>query len=319
MSRQYLTGNPAPKPPGLRSEADVTARWSSDEPVVSILCPTYQHVGFIEDALHGFLGQDTDFPFEVIVRDDGSADGTAEIVRSYSQRYPNIIRALLEIKNSWPDTQPLQVLAPLARGRFVALCEGDDYWLDPQKLAKQVNHLERTPTAVVSHHQSLVVEDGRITSPNRLAASEQVDLDAAALRRGGRLLTNTLLYRNGVIANNAFASGRYPSGIKFLRVAFGLVGDGVFTDDVLPAVYRRHSGGISSGAHSLQHQLDIASSHYLLCDFLARHGDLASAEVHARKSVKALQQYFRSLGVAQAGKDARFRINRARSWTPWSR
>jgi hypothetical protein len=319
MSTDYSIGDPAPEPPRLRSESEITAGWAGDRPVVSILCSTFQHAAFIEDAIRGFLGQETDFPFEVLIRDDASADGTSDIVRDYAHRYPSIIRAVLETKNGWPDIRPMQVLRPLARGRFIAPCEGDDYWLDPRKLMLQVDHLTRTPNAVVSHHQSLIVQGGVITSLERLASSEQIDLDAQSLRRGGRLLTNTLLYRHGVIPQNPYVRGRYPSGIKFLRVAFGLVGDSVYTREVKPAVYRRHDGGISSGANPLQHQLDIASSHYMLSDFLARHGDLEAAEVHARKAVKALERHFQSLGIRPSAQSPVSRRQLVRNWIMRSR
>lgn len=125
----YRIGDPAPPLLPRRSEAEVVARWQGDKPVVSIECATYQHVTFIEDALRGFLGQDTDFPFEIPVRDDASTDGTADIVRDYAERYPSIIRAVLKTENRWPEVGPRQVLEPMVRGDFVARCEGDDYWL----------------------------------------------------------------------------------------------------------------------------------------------------------------------------------------------
>ena len=100
------------------------------QPVVSICCPTYNHVNYIEAAICGFLAQETTFPFEIIVRDDASTDGTAEIVRQYSRRYPNIIRAVIEKENQLnKGVRPIHVWPSLATGEFIALCEGDDFWV----------------------------------------------------------------------------------------------------------------------------------------------------------------------------------------------
>lgn len=138
------------------------ARWQGDEPVVSILCATYQHVGFIEDALRGFLGQTTDFPFEILVRDDASGDGTAEIVRDYAKRYPNIIRAVLETENHYQVLKPLQVLEPMARGEFVSVCEGDDFWIRPDILAACTSHMRSHSKVSAVLVDGVVVENDQI-------------------------------------------------------------------------------------------------------------------------------------------------------------
>lgn len=293
----YRVGDLAPAPLPRRSEAEVVAQWQGDKPVVSIKCTTYQHVGFVEDALRGFLGQNTEFPFEILIRDDASTDGTAEIVRDYANRYPSIIRAVLESENRWPDVNPDMVLAPMVRGEFIALCEGDDYWIDPMKLSRQVAQLRNLPSAVASHHQSIVVENSRIISLERLAAHECVNHDMASLRRGGRILTNTLLFRNVPLPLNPYR-GKYPSGIKFLRVALGFVGNAVFLKDIGPSVYRRHPGGISSGAQETAAALDVASTHYLLAEFLAGHGDSPAAAVHAKKAMKSLSRGISLMGLS---------------------
>lgn len=314
MSRPiYRVGDAAPSPLPQRSEAAVMAHWRGDKPVVSIKCTTFEHVGFIEDALQGFLGQDTDFPFEILVRDDASTDGTAEIVRDYADRYPSIIRAVLESENRWPDVKPDSVLSPMVRGEFIALCEGDDYWTDPTKLSRQVAQLRGFPSAVVSHHQSIVVEHAHVVSLERLAAHECVNHDMESLRRGGRLLTNTLLFRNVPLPLNPYR-GRYPVGIKFLRVALGFVGDAVFLKDIGPSVYRRHPGGISSGARDTAAALDVASTHYLLAEFLAGHADCPAAAVHARKSMESLS---RGISLMSPSSEPIGHVAPRQGATPW--
>ena len=122
-------------------------------PVVSIKCITYQHVNFIRDAIEGFLMQETTFPVEILIHDDASTDGTADIVREYQAKYPQLIRAVLQTENQWSKgIKPMKFLSPLALGEFIALCEGDDYWTSPHKLQIQVDCLRGNPDFVISHH-----------------------------------------------------------------------------------------------------------------------------------------------------------------------
>ena len=123
---------------------------------VTVICLTYNHVRYIRDALEGFVSQKADFLFEVIVHDDASTDGTADIVREYQARYPGIIRPVFQKENQYSRgvSIPKTFLFPLVRGEYVALCEGDDYWTDPRKLQKQVRALEACPDADICSHKA---------------------------------------------------------------------------------------------------------------------------------------------------------------------
>ena len=109
--------------------------------MVSICCITYNHAPFIRQCLDGFIMQKTDFAFEVLIHDDASTDGTEEIIREYEARYPEIIKPLYEVENQWiKGRRGSKVFNfPRAQGKYIALCEGDDYWTDPFKLQKQVD------------------------------------------------------------------------------------------------------------------------------------------------------------------------------------
>lgn len=115
-----------------------------DSPLVTIQCLTYNHEPYIRQCLEGFVMQQTDFCFEVIVHDDASTDGTANIVRKYAEMYPNIIKPILEIENQWSknDGSLERIMKEHTHGKYIALCEGDDYWIDPYKLQKQVDIME---------------------------------------------------------------------------------------------------------------------------------------------------------------------------------
>lgn len=118
-------------------------------PLVAIECLAYNHGPYIRQCLDGFVMQKTDFPFIAIVHDDASTDNTEEIIQEYALKYPDIIKPILETENQYSKkdgslgriikkTIPEQV-------RYIALCEGDDYWTDPYKLQKQVNYMENYP------------------------------------------------------------------------------------------------------------------------------------------------------------------------------
>jgi len=113
-------------------------------PLVSICCITYNHENYIRDAIEGFLMQKTTFPIEIIIHDDASTDSTTDIIKDYSQKYPDLFITILQTENQYSKgikPFPTYVL-PIVRGKYIAVCEGDDYWIDPHKLQKQVDFLE---------------------------------------------------------------------------------------------------------------------------------------------------------------------------------
>ena len=118
---------------------------NSTNPLVSISCITYNHAKYIRDALEGFLMQKTSFPIEILIHDDASTDGTTEIVREYEEKHPDIIKPLYETENQWSKGIRGSAVFnfPRALGKYIAICEGDDYWIDPLKLQKQVDFLEQ--------------------------------------------------------------------------------------------------------------------------------------------------------------------------------
>ena len=134
-----------------------------DKIKVTVICLTYNHVRYIRDALEGFVSQKTGFPFEVIVHDDASTDGTADIIREYQARWPGIIRPVFQSENQYSKGVriPQTFIFPLVRGEYVALCEGDDYWTDPLKLQRQVEALEAHPEADICVHRAERRLDGR--------------------------------------------------------------------------------------------------------------------------------------------------------------
>ena len=116
------------------------------DPLVVVWCITYNQKDFIRNALDGFLIQKTNFPIEVVVHDDASTDGTTEIVLEYAAKYPELFTPMIETENQWEKGGLKRIIAIMnemhRRGKYVAFCEGDDYWTDENKLQTQVAFLE---------------------------------------------------------------------------------------------------------------------------------------------------------------------------------
>lgn len=154
-------------------------------PLVSICCITYNHAQFIRKCLDGFLMQKTDFPIEILIHDDCSTDGTTEIIREYETKYPDLIFPLYEEENQYQQGKAAEIdfyNYRRARGKYIAYCEGDDYWTDPLKLQKQVDFMEANPEYSVCWHRSkqFIVETGEYIEDKCAAVlngKEGVDID----------------------------------------------------------------------------------------------------------------------------------------------
>lgn len=156
-------GPPQPRIPefGWPEQREVTALWgdTNTEPVVSVISHVYNQREYIDEALAGMLMQKTSFPFEIIIRDDASSDGTAEVIRRYAEMYPDIVCPVYEKENTYKKgIKPISVTFSMTRGRYIAFCEGDDRWLDEAKLQIQHDFLEsdRAYGAVHGNYYNLI-------------------------------------------------------------------------------------------------------------------------------------------------------------------
>ncbi|MCQ2304430.1 MAG: glycosyltransferase [Bacteroidales bacterium] len=126
--------------------------------LVSISCFTYNHEPYIRQCLDGFVMQQTNFRFEAIVHDDASTDGTADIIREYAEKYPDIIKPIFETENQYSkhDGSLGRIMNEACTGKYIAMCEGDDYWTDPLKLQKQVDFLEEHEEYSMCFHKVVI-------------------------------------------------------------------------------------------------------------------------------------------------------------------
>ena len=125
---------------------------------VAVWCITYNQKDFIKDALNGFIMQKTNFPFVVIVHDDKSTDGTTDIILEYAQKYPEIIIPVIETENQWSKGGLKHIVNIMNShyriGKYIAFCEGDDYWTSPNKLQTQIDFLESHPEYSMCFHSA---------------------------------------------------------------------------------------------------------------------------------------------------------------------
>lgn len=142
----------------LPTEQQIMASWlgNPEQPLVSIICTTFNQKNFIEDALRGFLIQKTCFPFEIIIQDDASTDGTREIVQNFAEQYPSLIKPILQQTNQCSQGKKILLMAAkAAKGEYIALCEGDDFWIDENKISIQVEALAANSACNICFHKCL--------------------------------------------------------------------------------------------------------------------------------------------------------------------
>lgn len=169
--------------------------------VVTILCFVYNHELYIRQCLDGFVMQKTNFRFEVIVHDDASTDGSANIIREYEEKYPEIIKPIYEKENLYKKggfELINKIVFSKAQGDYIALCDGDDFWTDSHKLQRQYDEMEAHPEVDMCAHSASIIEAS--TSKNiftKVVSSQKciLSLKNVLLGEGAYLITNSLFYR----------------------------------------------------------------------------------------------------------------------------
>ena len=227
---------------------------SEDNLMVTIRCITYNHAKYIRQCLDGFIMQKTSFRFDVFVHDDASTDGTDLIIKEYAEKYPDIIKPYFETENQYSkhdgSFQRITFNPSYLKGKYIALCEGDDYWIDPDKLQKQVDFLEKNGDYVICCHDFKVYSENnqRFTFDSVYSGIVQFpySLDLDNYFKGDWIQPLTCIYRN-IVSVNELLVNKY----KYFRdrVFFYYLltkGKGCLLPDVM-GVYRKHSAGILSG------------------------------------------------------------------------
>lgn len=227
---------------------------SSDQlvaaPLVTICVQTYNHARFIEVCLDSILGQKTSFPIEILIGEDGSDDDTREICMSYSKQFPNKIKLFLhrpenKIRIDGRLTGRFNFIYNLlsARGKYIALCEGDDYWTDPLKLQKQVDLLEKDDSYSICSNRCKVLRENLEsfqTENDSAFGNGDYKFDLNTFLDPYVMYTNSVLFRNQGFLDKLVDIKAFKDIYLFARLL--TIGQGICLDEFM-GVYRKHPGG----------------------------------------------------------------------------
>ena len=255
-----------------------------DKPLISISCMTYNHASFIRECLDGFLMQKTNFTFEILIHDDASTDGTKEIIEEYVAKYSDLILPIYQTENQYAKfgggMNP-RFNFPRAKGKYIALCEGDDYWTDPLKLQKQVDFLEANPDYVLTGHDvKLVDADNHIIKDSYLPCEYKADADEQSLKLGFLIPALSMVFRNLPVLKAA--------PLEFLTVVngdtvytslLGQYGKYKFFDDITDAFYRKHQGGVWSSMDDFKRKCNHIQTYNILQKYYTSTGDSITAKL----------------------------------------
>lgn len=212
-----------------------------DDIMVSICCTTYNQQNYIADALESFLMQKTNFAFEILIHDDASTDRTVEIIKAYERNYPKIIKPIYQTENQYSKGVVVDNVYNFSRakGKYIAFCEGDDFWVDENKLQIQVDYMEQHKECCLCIHSALKVSREKKSigeiRPDKVSRSfTTVDM---ILGEGGMFATNSIVFPTKLTNNMPDFYFNAPVGDYPLVIYLSLMGD-VFYIDKCMSAYR---------------------------------------------------------------------------------
>jgi len=248
----------------------------SAKPVVSVVMITYNHERFLREAIDSVVAQKTSFPFELVISEDCSTDGTRRIAIEYQQEFPATIRLVYPSRNVGPNRNFAYALGA-ARGAFIAVCEGDDYWRDSGKLQKQADFLNDNPDYVACFHDRMQVNEGGEILAKGISSESKRDLSREELMLGYYIPTLTLCFRalREELPDEFF---KVVNADTFLISMLGRVGRAGFIADISPAAYRFHEGGVWTAAGPAIRTIKSVETFYWLSAFHKRKANIAVAD-----------------------------------------
>lgn len=220
------------------------------KPLVSICCTTFNHESYIADALEGFVNQKTNFHYEVLIHDDASTDRTAEIIKEFELKYPNLVKPIYQDVNQYSKGIQINRTFNYSRalGKYIALCEGDDYWIDSLKLQRQINYMKANPECTFCFTNAKIIDvqqqkESRIFIPyskenEKYYYDENSSYDVGKLALLGFIPTATFMFRKSILENPPdFYLRKYPGGDLKLKLYATSQGYAHFINEVT-SVYR---------------------------------------------------------------------------------
>jgi len=238
------------------------------EPLVTVILPTHNHTPFIAQSIDSVLMQQTDFPFDILLHDDASTDGTADICRDYAAKYPEKIKLIAQTVNQYMIDRRIQshILIPRVTAKYTAILDGDDYWTDPLKLQKQVRYLEEHPDCTLCiGGADLVDVNNRVVGHVRPYEIDRVVDPADMIRGGGGFnATNTIVMPTQLLQNlPAFADHVEAEDIPF-QLLGALTGYAWYIADTLMAYRVAVPGSWSTRQYASAMETRIKTSRDLI-------------------------------------------------------
>lgn len=275
--------------------------WPAEtKPEVSVCCTTYNHEKYIADCLDGVLMQETNFPVEIIIHDDASTDSTPSIIKEYQRRFPAVVRLISQTVNQRSlGHKILQLVFPETRGDFLAICEGDDYWSDAQKLQIQYQHLRESPDVHACFHDCISIQkrdDSWLTKGQITWVSDEVRIDD--LLDGNPAMTCSAFLRSSAFPEMPEIFREFKMGDLPLWILLSLKGRILWIHRNM-GVYRLHS----SGSWSNKPQSEM---HLGILECIERMRDLLPVELqksHQHSVARHLARY--SVHLDREAKDRR--------------
>ncbi|MGY5846891.1 glycosyltransferase family 2 protein [Salegentibacter sp. HM20] len=241
------------------------------KPLVSISCITYNHKNYIEECLNGFLMQQTNFSFEILIYDDASTDGTTEIIKEYEIKYPDLIRPIYQLENQYSKGQRginVKYNFSRAKGKYIALCEGDDYWTDPYKLQKQVDFLESHPAYIIHSGKAQVLKNHNLIKKT-YNTLEPKTYDIKGFYTLNRIYTCTVMFRKISRAKFEFENKLFGDWIYYISLLSTKPGNLAYVSKEVYAVYRVHNGGAMQTVSQLYKNAEAQITHiYAINNFI---------------------------------------------------
>ena len=253
-------------------------------PVVSVCFITYNQAPYVAKALESILAQDFAQPWEIVIADDLSTDGTREILSDYESQYPSRIRILDRTHNMGPGPNFVDLLLS-AKGQYIAYLEGDDYWCDPAKLSKQIAYMDAHPETVLTWHNYHIIDENNKIVRSHVANGAKQDYTAAELKQINSLKSLTICFRNVI---RQFPSNylQCPNGDTYLYALLGESGNARFLSDIEPSCYRAHSGGTWSMVNQLKKDYKAILSYEAIAEHTLQKGDNATTDYYIDRLIK---------------------------------
>ena len=229
-----------------KDKNDIVVNENNNNLKLSIVCHTYNQEKYISETLEGFLNQKTNFSFEIIIHDDASTDSTPEIINEYQEKYPELIKTILQKDNKYSKNINIwtKYTFPKCQGKYIAICEGDDYWTDEKKLQKQVDFLENNAEYVVTWTDYLNYNGTDFKENDFGFSQEIITIDYNNIFNPYCTYSLTTVFLKSALDMNLLDSLKdYKDNSIYMLLLRN--GNGAFMN-FCSSVYRIHEGGVYS-------------------------------------------------------------------------